>query len=98
MFMLLMTRQIHVGRDIMSTGIFIFVVVIYIFSPNLNFFITSRPNSIDKQIDYTALENLLSSDKFQEADQESRRFRRPGGAGAGGGGNPPAGGHREISP
>ena len=57
-----------------GTGIFIFVVVIYIFSPNLNFFITSRPNSIDKQIDYTALENLLSSDKFQEADQETLRI------------------------
>jgi len=93
-----------------GTGIFIFVVVIYIFSPKLNLSITSRPSSpqftpipqqkshpttqpqkipqppletnipdiskrsinyIDKQIDYTALENLLSSDKFQEADQET---------------------------
>ena len=48
--------------------------MIYIFSPNLNFSITSRPNSIDKQIDYTALENLFSSDKFQKADEEKLRI------------------------
>ncbi|NER03251.1 MAG: protein kinase [Okeania sp. SIO3C4] len=56
------------------TGILGFVfVVIYIFFPNLNFSINSRP-PIDKKIDYTALENFLSSDKFKEADQETLRI------------------------
>ncbi|NER05574.1 MAG: protein kinase [Okeania sp. SIO3C4] len=98
---------------LIGTGILIFIVVIYIYSPKLNFSITSRPlspqpitipqqkpyptiqpskvpqplprtnipdisqttiNYIEKKVDYTTLENLLSSDKFQEADQETLRI------------------------
>ena len=33
---------------LIGTGIFIFVIVTCIFSPNLNFSMTSRHNSIDK--------------------------------------------------
>ncbi|MDY7007616.1 MAG: serine/threonine-protein kinase [Cyanobacteriota bacterium] len=96
-----------------GAGIFILIVVTYIYSPKLNFSITSRPlppqpipipqqkshptiqpqkvpqplpetnipdtsqttiNYIDKKVDYTTLENLLSSDKFQGADQETFRI------------------------
>ncbi|MEB3339499.1 GUN4 domain-containing protein [Okeania sp.] len=58
---------------LMGIGVFIFVVIIYIFSPKLHFSINSSP-SIDKEIDYTALENLLSSDKFEEADEETLKI------------------------
>ncbi|NES71169.1 MAG: GUN4 domain-containing protein, partial [Okeania sp. SIO2D1] len=96
-----------------GTGILIFIVVTYIYSPKLKFPKISRPlplqpipipqqtanptkqpqkvpqplpetnildtsqltiNYIDKKVDYTTLKNLLSSDKFQEADQETFRI------------------------
>ncbi|NET42251.1 serine/threonine-protein kinase [Okeania sp. SIO2B3] len=96
-----------------GTGILIFIVVTYIYSPKLKFPKISRPlplqpipipqqkhhptiqpqkapqplpgtnipdtsqttiNYIEKKVDYTTLENLLSSEKFQEADQETFRI------------------------
>ncbi|WP_293163632.1 GUN4 domain-containing protein [Okeania sp. SIO2C9] len=45
-------------------------------SPETNILDTSQLtiNYIDKKVDYTTLKNLLSSDKFQEADRETFRI------------------------
>ena len=95
------------------TGIFMFVVVIYIYAPKLNFRRNYQPstpqltaipqqksnptvqsqkppqslpknnisdiskttiNYIDKKVDYTGLANLLSSDRFEEADRETLKI------------------------
>ncbi|MCL2930897.1 MAG: GUN4 domain-containing protein [Trichodesmium sp. MAG_R03] len=61
------------GLFIVAGILIFFLVVVYIFFPNLNFSRNSRP-SIDKKIDYTALENLLSSYQFKEADEETLRI------------------------
>ena len=55
----------------MGIGVFIFVIVIYIFAPNFDF---STQETKIKEIDYTALENFFKSDNFQEADKETLRI------------------------